>query len=200
MTASRRSFLQQLSLLTGGLALPAGFSPPLQAAATLERSSPLAQGVDPAGIHAFLDALAEKHMELHSFMLLRHGQVVAEGWWSPCESHRPHWLYSLSKSFTSTAAGLLAGGGKLSVEDRVVSFFPGQLPETVSSHLAAMRVKDLLTMSTGHAADPTFEIIREGTGSGNSSPPPFPTPPEAISSTTAAPPTSCRLSSRNSAA
>ncbi|MCY2953928.1 MAG: hypothetical protein NTU53_18455 [Planctomycetota bacterium] len=39
---------------------------------------------------------------MHSFMLLRHGYVVAEGWWSPYSAESNHALYSLSKSFTST--------------------------------------------------------------------------------------------------
>ena len=39
----------------------------------------------------------------HSLMRVRHGHVVAEGWWSPYDALTPHALYSPSKSFTSTA-------------------------------------------------------------------------------------------------
>ena len=39
-------------------------------------------------------------------MLLRHGKVVAEGWWAPYGKNDPHVMFSLSKSFTSTAVGL----------------------------------------------------------------------------------------------
>ena len=71
----------------------------------LPRSSPEAQGVDPAGISTFLDRLEPaSDIEIHSLMIIRHGAVVAEGWWSPYAEERVHLLYSLSKSFTSTAA------------------------------------------------------------------------------------------------
>lgn len=86
-------------------------------------------------------------------MLLRHGQVVAEGWWKPYEPQFVHSLYSLSKSFTSTAIGLLVGEGKLNIHAKVVSFFPDDLPATVSDNLQQMTVRHLLTMNTGHGED-----------------------------------------------
>ena len=71
------------------------------------RSTPSAQGVDAAGVEAFLDQMAvTDDVELHSLMLLRNGHVVTEGWWAPYAPDRVHLLYSLSKSFASTAAGL----------------------------------------------------------------------------------------------
>jgi CubicO group peptidase (beta-lactamase class C family) len=83
-------------------------------------------------------------------MLLRHGQVVAEGWWGPYAADEPHMMFSLSKSFTSTAVGLAVSEGKLKVEDPVLQFFPDEAPAEPSANLKAMRVRDLLTMSTGH--------------------------------------------------
>ena len=70
-------------------------------------------------------------------------------------------LYSLSKSFTSTAVGFAVAENKLKVEDQVISFFPQDAPEQISEHLAALRVKDLLTMSVGHAEDSTGKLWGE---------------------------------------
>jgi CubicO group peptidase (beta-lactamase class C family) len=71
------------------------------------RSKPSEQAVDARGVLSFVDALeALPDVEPHSLMLLRHGSVVAEAWWTPYTPERPHLLYSLSKSFTSTALGL----------------------------------------------------------------------------------------------
>jgi len=70
-------------------------------------------------------------------------------------------LYSLSKSFTSTAAGFAVTEGKLHVDDLVTSFFPDDLPETISPHLAELRVKHLLTMSVGHATDTTHTLWKD---------------------------------------
>ncbi|HET6487341.1 MAG TPA: serine hydrolase domain-containing protein [Spirochaetia bacterium] len=121
----------------------------------LPRSDPESQGVDSAAIAAFLDAADTAVKDLHSFMVLRHGVVIAEGWWRPYRPDVPHMLFSLSKSFTSTAAGLAVSDGLLSVEDRVLSFFPEDAPRKVSDNLARMRVRDLLTMTTGHAEEAT---------------------------------------------
>jgi CubicO group peptidase (beta-lactamase class C family) len=79
---------------------------------------------------------------------------VAEGWWKPYDANTRHELYSLSKSFTSTAVGLAAAEGKLSLDDTVLSFFPDDAPAEPSNNLKAMRVRDLLRMATGHQAEP----------------------------------------------
>ena len=127
----------------------------------LPRSLPETQGVAPGGLLDFVNAIESQKLNVHSLMVVRHGQVVAEGWWAPYAPQFKHTLYSLSKSFTSTAVGMAVAEKRLTVEDKVISFFPNDLPATVSEHLAAMRVKDLLTMSTGHDKDST-PALREG--------------------------------------
>ena len=73
-------------------------------------------------------------------------------------------MFSLSKSFTSSAVGLAVTEGRLSVSDRVISFFPEDLPATISDNLAAMTVRDLLTMTTGHAEDSAPHITNRADG------------------------------------
>jgi CubicO group peptidase (beta-lactamase class C family) len=126
---------------------------------SLPRSTPEAEGVSSRGILDFLDAVAASKHELHSFMFLRHGKVIAEGWWNPYHPDLRHSLYSLSKSFTSTAVGFAVSENLMTVNDKVISFFPGDLPDTIPPFLAAMRVRDLLTMSTGQYPEPTWSII-----------------------------------------
>jgi Beta-lactamase len=122
--------------------------------AELPRSSPEAQGVSSAAVLSFIEAADKSIDSLHSFMLLRHGHVIAEGWWSPYESQSPHLLFSLSKSFTSTAVGLAIAEGKFSLDDEVLKFFPEDAPAEPAAHLKAMRVRDLLRMNTGHETEP----------------------------------------------
>ena len=102
----------------------------------------------------FVEAADKDVDSMNSFMLVRHGHVVAEGWWAPYEAEAPHSLYSLSKSFTSTAVGLAIAEGKLSLDDEVLKFFPEDAPPDPSKNLKAMRVSDLLRMSTGHQTEP----------------------------------------------
>ena len=164
---NRRAFLKQAGIGTLGAGV-LWFAPGCRTSphriigsGELPRSTPEAEGVSSAGILAFLDAVSRSTHELHSFMLVRHGRVIAEGWWSPYSAQFNHTLYSLSKSFTSTAVGFAVSEGKLHVEDRVVSFFPDELPDKPSDHLAALRVKDLLTMSVGNAKEPTRSMVEQ---------------------------------------
>jgi hypothetical protein len=121
-------------------------------------SEPEAQGVSSAGIDSFLNAVGQSKTEFHSFMFLRHGKVIAQGWWNPYAPELRHSLYSCSKSFTSTAVGFAVSEKLLSVNDKVIPFFPGSLPDSVKTYLAALTVKDLLTMSVGQEPDPTAQL------------------------------------------
>lgn len=124
----------------------------------LPRSTPEEQGISSAAVLSFLSAADEQIDTLHSFMLVRHGHVVAEAWWAPETADKPHVLWSLSKSFTSTAVGLAAAEGKLDLDDPVLKFFPEGAPADPSENLKAMRVRDLLTMSGGHDVEPKFDL------------------------------------------
>lgn len=127
----------------------------------LPRTSPEQQGISSAGVLKLVEALDSQIHEVHSFMLLRHGSVVAEGWWGPYAANLPHMLYSLSKSFTSTAVGLAVNEGLFSLDDPVLPFFPDEAPAEVNEHLAAMQVRHLLSMSTGHHDDTMPPMIEK---------------------------------------
>jgi CubicO group peptidase (beta-lactamase class C family) len=156
MQLNRRLFLKQIGFGAAGIGLLASlpYDSFAKTATKLVRSTPEAQGMSSADILNFLNAVEQQKLNLHSVMVLRNGNVVTEGWWAPYAPDLKHTLYSLSKSFTSTAVGLAVAEKRLTVEDKVIKFFPNDLPATVSDNLAAMRVKDLLTMSTGHAKEP----------------------------------------------
>jgi CubicO group peptidase (beta-lactamase class C family) len=130
-----------------------------QSSSSLPRSFPESQGVSSQGIIDFLDAAAKSQHEFHSIMFLRHGKVIAEGWWNPYKPELRHTLYSTSKSFTATAVGFAVSEKKLSVNDKVISFFSDELADTVSPFLSELKVKDLLSMSAGQDPDPTFKTV-----------------------------------------
>lgn len=69
-------------------------------------------GIPSGAISAMIDAW-EKTGGVHSFMLLRHGKIAAEGWWKPYSPEKPHMLFSLSKSFTAIAAAFAENEGLL---------------------------------------------------------------------------------------
>jgi CubicO group peptidase (beta-lactamase class C family) len=128
-----------------------------------ERSNPEAEGIPSSAVLDFLRAVEEHTHPLDAvqgFMLLRHGKVAAEGWWTPYGPQTPHRMFSLSKSFTSTGIGLAVAEGLLTVDDPVLGFFPDEAPAHPSENLKAMRVRHLLSMNTGHKNDTTRRVFR----------------------------------------
>ncbi len=143
--------MQPFKLLVLFLLVSAG----LFAQSTLPRSTPDAEGISSQGIINFLDAAAKTDHEFHSIMILRHGKVVAEGWWNPYRPDMKHTMYSVSKSFAATAIGFAVAEKKLTVEDKVISFFPELTPSVVSPNLESLKIKHLLSMSAGQQPDPS---------------------------------------------
>ena len=117
---------------------------------SLELASPESQGVSSDAIRRWLDRVERDVDAIHSFVLVRHGKVIAEGDWAPYESLSvPHALYSHSKSYTSTAIGLLCDEGKLNLNERVSDILTEEMPTNACANLRELRVRDLLTMTCG---------------------------------------------------
>ena len=124
--------------------------------------TPESQGISSQAILDFIDAVdSEREDEMHGIVILRHGKKIAEGYWSPYNPESPHMLFSLSKSFASTAIGIAQEEGLLSINDTVLSFFPDEAPDSISDNLQAMRIRDLLRMNTGHDKDVTWILPSE---------------------------------------
>jgi len=149
--------------LSGGMALLLALVAGTVSAAdsSLPRATPESQGVASSGVLAFVEAADAKVNTMHSVMVLRNGRVITEGWWNPQTPETAHVCWSLSKSFASTAVGLAIAEGKLSLDDEVLKFFPEDAPAEPSTNLKAMRVRDLLSMSTGHEAEPNLRTSTE---------------------------------------
>jgi CubicO group peptidase (beta-lactamase class C family) len=125
----------------------------------LPRSVPEREGVSAEAVGRFVEAASHSRTEFHSFLFLRHGKVVAEGWWNPYAPELKHTLYSTSKSFTAAAVGLALTEGRLKLTDKVVSFFPDDLPSPVPPFLGELTVRDALMMSDGQEPDPTPAVV-----------------------------------------
>jgi len=121
----------------------------------LPRSTPELEGVSSAGIIDFINAADTSGLENHSFMMLRHGKVISEGWWKPYGPDYKHIMFSASKTFTATAVGLAVSENRLKVTDKIITFFPYSLPDSISEYMNGMTVKELLTMSAGQDPEPS---------------------------------------------
>ena len=131
-------------------------------------SKDLPRGNAPEKLNEAIDSFilrseADSNWTLHSVMVLQHGKVLAEQWFNGESAEKPHVMWSVSKTFTSTAVGFAISEGKLKLDDKVVSFFPEDLPDTVSENLAAATVRDLLTMNIGQDKEPSIRRSDDGT-------------------------------------
>lgn len=120
----------------------------------LKRSTCAFRQMESAGIRGFLDEAEREGIELNSLMVLIKGEVVFETWYAPYGPEIPHSMHSFTKGLTSTAIGFLVEEGRVSLEDKVISFFPERLPELVSENLRRMNIWHLLTMTCGHEQEP----------------------------------------------
>jgi len=117
------------------------------------RSDPESQGIRSEAILGFLRRIGADALDLHSLMIVKNGHLVAEGAWAPYRMDVPHVMNSLSKSFTSTAIGLAVDEGRLSLDDPVISFFPEEVTPAIADNMKELRIRHLLSMTTGHTVD-----------------------------------------------
>jgi len=110
--------------------------------------TPEQAGIPSAAISRFLNRLEDAGLCMHSFIILRKGAVVAEGYWKPFEEGEPHRMYSSSKSVVSMAVGKLYDNGLVRLEDSIAKFFPDKLPENPHPYVLKATVRDLLMMAT----------------------------------------------------
>lgn len=107
-------------------------------------------GLSGATAEKFLSLLEEKNAGMDSVLFVRDGRICLEKYWNGYGRNTNHRMYSVGKSFTAIAVGLLVSDGKLSLEDYVCDYFPEKLPEKVHPYIRNMQIKHLLTMSTAH--------------------------------------------------
>ncbi len=106
-------------------------------------------GVSSKEIQAFIDECIEKGRELHSMTVIRHGKIACEIYRDPFTPEHRHMMYSVSKSFTSTAIGFAVDEGYLTVDTRFVDIFPEARTDKQDEYLEEMTIEDLLTMRSG---------------------------------------------------
>lgn len=117
--------------------------------------SPEEAGVSSAGLLRFLDEWEKVRdtVQFHSMILLRHGKIVCRMNFAPYEDQTPHNMFSLSKSFTSAAAGFAVSEGKLSWDSSVADILPEEIPEGRGEELRQVTLEALLCMGSGLAPE-----------------------------------------------
>ncbi len=111
----------------------------------LEFVTPESEGLPSAAVLDLLDFFDEERINMHSFMLARHGKILAEAYYKPFDENFMHRLYSCSKSIVAMAVGRLVGEGLISLEDTLLSYFPEFSPSDPEQRRTT--VEDALKMT-----------------------------------------------------
>ncbi len=115
----------------------------------LERTSPESQGVSSAFFYDLLTDLSEDpECKMHKFMALRHGKVICECAFDPYPLDMWHVSYSMCKSITGLAIGILIDEGKLSLETKLNEIFGARF-SPFGIFKRSITVLNLLNMSSG---------------------------------------------------
>lgn len=122
----------------------------------LQFGRPEEVGVRPEWVEEYVQEMNRRRKMCHSVLMMRHGKVFAEGYWKPFGPQQLHRMYSVSKSFVSAAVGLLADQGRISLDDRIVTYFPDLLPEQVNPYLERTTIRDMLRMATPYPNGATY--------------------------------------------
>lgn len=110
-------------------------------------------GISSVAIANFLQDCEKIHYKLRTLHIVRHGKFITEIARYPFQASDKRLVYSVSKTFTSTAIGLAVQEGILRVEDRLLDYFPECQNLPMDARAAKITLRDVLTMSTGHERD-----------------------------------------------
>ncbi len=108
-----------------------------------------AQGIDSGKLADMLLAIRAQNIQVHSLLVIRHGYVVTDATFYPYDGQDPHNVASVTKSLMTTLIGIAADQGKLSLEDKMVSFFPGHSIANLDEQKKNISVRHLASMSSG---------------------------------------------------
>ncbi|MDD4075224.1 MAG: serine hydrolase, partial [Eubacteriales bacterium] len=134
---------------------------PAPAASPLPRSTPENEGMSAAAMERLFREFSAQPatLGLHACMVLRHGRVIAEGYWAPYRADVPHMLFSMSKSIVGTAVGIAIDEGLLTLDERVVDVFADIVTPAMQKQHKTLTVRHLLTMSSGNSFNEVGSVL-----------------------------------------
>ena len=123
--------------------------------------TPEQAGLSSAEITKVVKGLKNAGLSMHSVLVMRHGQVVAEGYAEPFDENTLHRMYSVSKSFVAIAIGVLEAEGKISINDTIDKYFPDYVNESTDPRIAKTKIVDLLRMASPFRKGSTYTGSRD---------------------------------------
>ena len=111
-------------------------------------TSPESKGISSENIINFYKKLEEKNYPLHSALLYLNGALISKTYCAPFKEGQLHRMFSIAKTMTALAVGILFDHGRLSPDDKIVDYFPEKLPATPHPYLQELTIQEMLMMRT----------------------------------------------------
>ncbi len=125
-----------------------------------EYATPESVGIPSENVLNFIKTLDEHNLSTHSFIMARGNKIFAEGYYAPFNAQFKHRMYSVSKSFIGIAVGFLVQDGKISLDDKLVDYFPEYVEgnPNINEYFKRTTLRHLITMqSSGYETPPWIE-------------------------------------------
>lgn len=113
-----------------------------------EKITPEQAGISSQNVINLIKKLEKRGARMHGILMMREGKILTEAYWKPFNRDFCHRMYSQTKSFVGVAIGLLEEEGKLSLDDKILDYFPEKIKSDVHPYLREQTIKDMLTMTT----------------------------------------------------
>lgn len=110
---------------------------------------------------AFLERCGKDEIELHSLLIGNSNKVLFKGYFEPYQEDNLHVLFSISKSFTCMALGLLYDDGKVNLDVPLISYYP-EYKELADGYMKEVTLDHLLAMNAGTDQFTTAKICTHG--------------------------------------
>ncbi|MEG1711298.1 MAG: serine hydrolase, partial [Clostridia bacterium] len=107
-------------------------------------------GISPIRLQNYFKDIGNDSMAMaHTVIVAKDGCIVGGKNYSPYSSKMWHITYSMCKTITGLAIGMLIDEGRLSIDDKIFKIFDKKLPLTVNLRLFSLTIRHLLTMQSG---------------------------------------------------
>lgn len=109
-------------------------------------TSPEFIGIPSEKVLNFFKTINSYGLNTHSVIMARGNSIFAESYYYPYSQNTLHRMYSVSKSFVAVAVGLAEHEGLLSLDDKLIKYFPEHIDESSDKKLSETSIGDMLTM------------------------------------------------------
>lgn len=117
----------------------------------MNNPKPESLGIPSKVLSDLINRLDSFQIPMHSILISRYNQLAMEAYYAPYDAKSLHRMFSVSKSFTSLAIGLLADEDKLNLDDPICHYFPEFCPAAPHPYMTMLTIRHMLKMETCHA-------------------------------------------------